>query len=128
MVVQVPKFSVTGNKRKLLDKPTPDMLKKMKLDTESVSSHTPVSGRLPATAFHKATVDDAQDEDSAFNFAPGGDADYFVEEDNDGRFFGGGLSAEQKDILNIFDKAGSEGIDEVSSFVPILSHVPHWNR
>ncbi len=127
MVVQVPKFSVTGNKRKLLDKPTPEMLKKMKLDPVSVdaSNHGPVSGRLPATASRKATVDDAQDEDSAFNFAPGGDADYFVEEDNEGRFFGGGLSSEQKDILNIFDQAGSEGIDEVSHFVPILSRVPH---
>jgi len=125
MVFQVPKFSVTGNKRKLLDKPTPEMLKKMKLDPESASNDTPVSGRLPATASYKATVDDAQDEDSAFNFAPGGDADYFVEEDNDGRFFGGGLSSEQKDILNIFDQAGSEGIDEVSRFVPISSHVLH---
>ena len=61
--------------------------------------------------------------DSAFSFAPGRDADYFVEEDNDGHFFGGGLSSEQKDI---FDKAGSEGIDEVSRFV--LSHVSHLNR
>lgn len=43
------------------------------------------------------------------DFAPGGDADYFVEEDDEGRFFGGGLTSEQKDILNIFDSTGDEG-------------------
>lgn len=42
----------------------------------------------------------------------GGDADYFVEEDDEGRFFGGGLTSEQKDILNIFDNAGGEGVQE----------------
>jgi len=44
------------------------------------------------------------------DFAPGGDADYFVEEDDEGRFFGGGLSMEQKEILNIFDKDAEEGV------------------
>lgn len=44
------------------------------------------------------------------DFAPGGDADYFAEEDDEGRFFGGGLTSEQKEILNIFDRSGGEGI------------------
>ena len=32
-----------------------------------------------------------------------------AEEDEEGRFYGGGLTSEQKNILNIFDKAGGEG-------------------
>ena len=54
-------------------------------------------------------MEEVPDEDSAMDtsdFAPGGDADYFEEEDEDGRFFGGGLTSEQKEILNIFDRAG----------------------
>jgi beta-catenin-like protein 1 len=53
------------------------------------------------------------------DFAPGGDADYFAEEDEEGRFFGGGLTSEQKDILNIFDNAGGEGVDEVRDLVSL---------
>ena len=34
------------------------------------------------------------------------------EEDEEGRFFGGGLSKEQKEILNIFDKDVTEGVHE----------------
>jgi len=62
------------------------------------------------------TVEDAPDEDDPVpvegqeEFAPGNDADYFAEEDEDGRFFGGGLTKEQKDILNIFEDAGGEGV------------------
>lgn len=58
-------------------------------------------------------MEEVPDEDSTMespDFAPGGDADYFEEEDEDGRFFGGGLTSEQKEILNIFDRAGTEGI------------------
>ena len=37
------------------------------------------------------------------------------EEDEDGRFFGGGLTSQQRDILNIFDGAGDEGpVQDVS--------------
>ena len=52
------------------------------------------------------TVDDMDEDEPPF--APGGDADYFAEEDGEGRFYGGGLTSEQKDILNIFDKAEGE--------------------
>lgn len=66
----------------------------------------------------KARVEDEDEEmedGEERDFAPGGDADYFAEEDEEGRFFGGGLSKEQKDILNIFDKDGGEGVrDDVS--------------
>lgn len=67
---------------------------------------------LPVPPSRKATVEDAEDDEMDGSFAPGGDADYFTEEDDEGRFFGGGLTLEQKDILNIFEKAG-EDISEV---------------
>ena len=80
------------------------MLKKVKLGSSNVNVGDVT---VPSS---RATVEDDNDDD----FAPGGDADYFAEEDEEGRFFGGGLTSEQKDILNIFDKAGAEGVDEVS--------------
>lgn len=54
----------------------------------------------------------AESEETKLSFAPGEDADYFAEEDEDGRFFGGGLTAEQKQILNIFDNAPSDRAPE----------------
>lgn len=100
------------------DNPTPELLKKMRSDVPSPPPFTPSStnesqdkGKL-----RKATVEEVEegkdmdmDMDMDRDFAPGGDADYFVEEDDEGRFFGGGLTSEQKDILNIFDNAGREG-------------------
>lgn len=59
------------------------------------------------------TVRDEEEDEAEQNFAPGGDADYYVEEDDEGgRFFGGGLTDEQKKILNIFDRAGGEGAQD----------------
>lgn len=98
--------------------PTPEMLKKMKMD---VSASLPVesvatTSRNGASVGQPraATVEDV-DEDMDGDFAPGGDADYFAEEDEEGRFYGGGLSKEQKEILNIFDKDVAEGaVEDVS--------------
>jgi beta-catenin-like protein 1 len=78
-----------------------------------------------------ATVEDAPEDDDNDNdsFAPGGDADYFAEEDGEGRFFGGGLTDEQKKILNIFDGAGGEGAaaEDVSAIIaPDLGLVPRY--
>jgi beta-catenin-like protein 1 len=50
-------------------------------------------------------------------FAPGNDPDYFAEEDEEGRFFGGGLTSEQKEILNIFDNAGAEQVPDDSEML-----------
>ena len=45
-------------------------------------------------------------------FAPGNDADYFVDEDDDGgRFFGGGLTSQQKRILEIMDSSNEGDLD-----------------
>lgn len=81
------------------------------------------------------TVEDApEDEDSTRDeeqeeFAPGNDADYFVEEDEDGRFFGGGLTKEQKDILTIFEDAGGEGvIGDVSTYTLCETTKSHANQ
>lgn len=91
------------------DNPTLEMLKKMRADTPP--SPPPAQEKAKS---HKATVEDVGDEDVDMDrdFAPGGDADYFMEEDDEGRFFGGGLTGEQKEILNIFDNAGGEGVLE----------------
>lgn len=53
---------------------------------------------------------DGDDEDESYNRAvpPGGDGDYFADEDEDGRFFGGGLSSTQKEILDIFDQGDQD--------------------
>ncbi|KAJ7638860.1 Catenin-beta-like protein [Roridomyces roridus] len=89
---KVPKLP---QKRKLPDNPSPELLKKMKMDD--------VNGKQRAATVEE--VPDQEDVDMDRDFAPGGDADYFVEEDDEGRFFGGGLTSEQKEILNIFDNA-----------------------
>lgn len=113
------------------DAPTPEMLKRMKLGVQHSSQDTPPvqsngSGTVPAkTKSRTVTVeDDPMDEDggesssvSVAEFAPGNDADYFAEEDDEGRFFGGGLTEEQKTILNIFEKSGGEGVQEDVSCV-----------
>lgn len=97
--------SALGNKRKLPPNPSPDLLRKLRAEEE---------GAQPPTKRSKnVTIEEIDDEDSSMDhadFAPGGDADYFAEEDDEGRFFGGGLTSEQKEILNIFDRAGGEGI------------------
>ncbi|CCM01593.1 uncharacterized protein FIBRA_03653 [Fibroporia radiculosa] len=89
------------------------MLKRMRMDVEvpAVPSDTaptvpPTRGKSRATTVQDEEGEEA--EEMAGDFAPGGDADYFAEEDDEGRFFGGGLTKEQKDILNIFDKDGGE--------------------
>lgn len=98
------------------DAPSPEMLKKMRLASEStplVTSPEPPSPAAPSKRV--VTVQDVDDDDDVSgveNIAPGNDPDYFAEEDEEGRFFGGGLTNEQKDILNIFDNAGTEQVPD----------------
>jgi beta-catenin-like protein 1 len=108
---------LSGNKRKLPDNPTPELLKKIRLENGSAAVPTrddamnvdqsPEEDRKRRAA----RVEDVEDED-AQDFAPGGDADYFAEEDDEGRFYGGGLTSEQKEILRIFENAAGEGVQE----------------
>ncbi|KAJ4498699.1 Catenin-beta-like protein [Lentinula lateritia] len=110
---KVPKFPTSGNKRKMPANPTPEMLKKMRIESEaSDKGIEPLPNSPGGKSKTRATVEDAMDEDEDQSFAPGGDADYFIEEDEDGRFYGGGLTSEQKDILNIFERAGDEVLAE----------------
>ncbi|KAF5344112.1 hypothetical protein D9758_008904 [Tetrapyrgos nigripes] len=112
---KAPKFSAGGNKRKMPDNPTPEMLKKMKMDTGvAVVNPSTTNSSSNAKGKARATVEEVEDEDDApsQDFAPGGDADYFAEEDDEGRFFGGGLTSEQKEILNIFDNAGESALQD----------------
>lgn len=97
------------------DNPTPEMLKRMKMDTDEDEPPAPAPPNGPPSTDRRARVEDGDgdgEESMDADFAPGGDADYFAEEDDEGRFFGGGLTSEQKDILNIFDRAGEEGVRE----------------
>ncbi|WWC67148.1 uncharacterized protein I206_101055 [Kwoniella pini CBS 10737] len=91
-----------GQKRKMPDAPTPEMLKKYRQAEPEPSSGPqplPTNGKGKAKA---ATVE--EDEEDYDNTA---DRDmYDGEEDDEGRFFGGGLNNEQQQILDIFDKAG----------------------
>ncbi|KAJ4481594.1 Catenin-beta-like protein [Lentinula edodes] len=110
---KVPKFPTSGNKRKMPANPTPEMLKKMRIETEASDKDIETLPSSPrGKSKTRTTVEDAMDEDEDQSFAPGGDADYFIEEDEDGRFYGGGLTSEQKDILNIFERAGDEVLAE----------------
>lgn len=96
--------------------PTPEMLKRMKVDMPSfVEPTAQTNGTANKGKPRATTVQDEEDEEASADFAPGNDADYFAEEDDEGRFFGGGLNSEQKTILDIFDKAGGEdALDAVS--------------
>ena len=93
------------------DNPNPEFFKKMKTDappapTPPTNGSAKGKGRAPPI---EVIDEDAEmNGDDAGDFAPGGDADYFAEEDEEGRFFGGGLTSEQKEILNIFDNAGEQ--------------------
>ncbi|KIJ56815.1 hypothetical protein M422DRAFT_218491 [Sphaerobolus stellatus SS14] len=120
----LPKLT-NSKKRQLPDAPTPEMLKRMRMDTEPGPS-TVKSVEIPdppKTKPRGVTVEDVdedaegEDEDEdAGDFAPGGDADYFAEEDEEGRFFGGGLTDEQKTILNIFENAGdNQEVDDLTA-------------
>ncbi|KAF8505761.1 DUF1716-domain-containing protein [Russula emetica] len=118
---KVPKIPTGGNKRRMPDAPTPEMLKKMRLASEGTSLEPLPSSTAPSKRV--ATVQDADDDNDAAEpiggetFAPGNDPDYFAEEDEEGRFFGGGLTNEQKEILNIFDDAGAEQVPDDSEML-----------
>ncbi|EPQ59414.1 DUF1716-domain-containing protein [Gloeophyllum trabeum ATCC 11539] len=102
-----------GGKRKMPEAPTPEMLKRIRLDSEAASDGIANGGGQDKGKRRAVTIEDEEEEsETAQDFAPGGDADYFVEEDEEGRFFGGGLTSEQKEILNIFDKGVGEGAQE----------------
>ncbi|KAF8845818.1 DUF1716-domain-containing protein [Paxillus ammoniavirescens] len=121
---KVPKLP-TSSKRKLPDNPTPDMLKKLRLDEQAnsrvLSEPDTQTAAVSAAKSRRATVEDELEDDMDVSFAPGGDADYYVEEDEEGRFYGGGLTSEQKQILSIFERAEGEGDQDEPEKVSLTS-------
>ena len=106
------------------------MLKRLRMDSEASEAGSSVMDvdESPSLSKGKSRATTVEDEDETGDqsnegdFAPGGDADYFAEEDEEGRFFGGGLTKEQKDILNIFDRAGGEEArEDVSAYREIMA-------
>jgi len=90
------------------------MLKKLRMDSQSAGEpSSSMDIDPPQRTTRRATVEEADDEEQDRSFAPNGDADYFAEEDGEGRFYGGGLTSEQKEILNIFEDAGEDANAEV---------------
>lgn len=91
-----------------------EMLKRMRteetLPSEASQRDSPPNGKGKGRAVTIEDVPDNEDTDMEEGFAPGGDPDYYAEEDEEGRFFGGGLTDEQKKILNLFDGAGKEDV------------------
>ena len=117
------------------DLPSAEMLKKMRLEPESAFDATTSADSTSHSTLPSKRVATVQDDDEADNaesegvdFAPGNDADYFTEEDEEGRFFGGGLTAEQKEILNIFDNAGADQVpnDVRSRAYSLLLYSTAW--
>lgn len=92
------------------DAPTPDMIKRARVDEEDTGTRHSDPPPKPQRVTVEDVDEDGDERMEDEEFAPGNDADYFAEEDEEGRFFGGGLTSEQKDILNIFDQAGGEGV------------------
>ncbi|BGP37572.1 hypothetical protein JCM10449v2_001489 [Rhodotorula kratochvilovae] len=104
--------SAAGTKRKL-EAPTldPESYKSARLDTPSGPAPTASAadkGKGRAVTIQDGSDDEDDEAGARAEFAPGQDADYFAEEDEDGRFFGGGLSSVQKQVLNIMDTGNGE--------------------
>lgn len=66
----------------------------------------------PARPPSASIADEDDEEEENEDFAPGNDADYFVEEDAEGRFFGGGLTDQQKRILEIMNSGDPDENDD----------------
>ena len=74
-------------------------------EDEEGASSAEVEAPAAGPSKRSRVADEEEDE-----FAPGNDADYFVDEDEEGgRFFGGGLTDEQKRILEIMSHDESGG-------------------
>ncbi|GAA97784.1 uncharacterized protein L969DRAFT_100397 [Mixia osmundae IAM 14324] len=113
---KIPTAPASGLKRKLVSSaPTAEELERFNASrrpngttttngsttasTVAVGKSGDIKGKMRAATVQDGSDDEAERDD----FAPGNDADYFTEEDSDGRFFGGGLTSEQKQILEIMD-------------------------
>ncbi|GAA5875403.1 hypothetical protein JCM3774_002976 [Rhodotorula dairenensis] len=118
----LPKSAIAGAGAKRKHEPPafdPQSYKSVKLDNDDPAAAAPTGTSSRARKSSAVTIrdvgqdgDDGDDDDdevhAAEEFAPGQDADYYAEEDEDGRFFGGGLSSVQKQVLQIMENGGDE--------------------
>ncbi|WVN86043.1 uncharacterized protein L203_101201 [Cryptococcus depauperatus CBS 7841] len=91
----------TGGKRKMPNLPGPEVLKKYKAEN-------PEKEKIIVSEKGKERAATVEDEDLKVDYSTVGDQVYDGGNDEEGRFFGGGLNVEQEQILDIFDKAGPE--------------------
>ncbi|OWZ70372.1 beta-catenin-like protein 1 [Cryptococcus neoformans] len=103
---KLPSLPSGGNKRKMGDLPNPETLKKYKPSEPQAASEMmppPPPGGLNGKGKGRAVT--VEDDDVEAEYSRGEDV-YDGEDDEEGRFFGGGLNKEQEQILDIFDAAG----------------------
>nr|ODN88923.1 beta-catenin-like protein 1 [Cryptococcus depauperatus CBS 7841] len=99
----------TGGKRKMPNLPGPEVLKKYKAEN-------PEKEKIIVSEKGKERAATVEDEDLKVDYSTGKSIYvnliklmvYDGGNDEEGRFFGGGLNVEQEQILDIFDKAGPE--------------------
>lgn len=126
----MPKLPSGGNKRRMPDNPSIDVLKRLRTDESPATNGS--AAQATATEVKpksRAPVVRSEEEEDEYerneSFAPGDDADYFKEEDEDGRMFGSGLTDEQKTILGIFESAEAgkeEGVQDVGEHCPWIDY------
>lgn len=115
----MPKLPSGGQKRRLPDNPSAEMLKRMRTEEAPATNGTfkpAEKSRAPVVRSEEEEEEEEYRRSNDASFAPGGDADYFQEEDGEGRMFGSGLTDEQKTILGIFESAEAgkeEGVQDV---------------
>lgn len=116
---QLPKLpSSSLNKRKWAE-PTAESLKAAKTQ----DSDSPSSSKRPPSASVQDVDDQDRDPDDDGEFAPGNDADYFIEDDDEGgRFYGGGLTDTQKRILEVMNRDRGPDQEKVSWIVVFRSN------
>lgn len=112
---QLPKLpSSSLNKRKWAE-PTAESLKAAKTQDSDSPSSSSSSKRVPPSASVQDVDDEDRDPEDDGEFAPGNDADYFIEDDDEGgRFYGGGLTDTQKRILEVMNIDGGQDQEKVS--------------
>ncbi|KAG9006053.1 hypothetical protein FRB94_001034 [Tulasnella sp. JGI-2019a] len=112
---KMPKAPLGGNKRRMPDNPSAEMLKRLRTDEATVTNGSAASAPVKTRAPVVRSEEEEEEYERSESFAPGGDADYFREEDEEGRMFGSGLTDEQKTILGIFESAEAgkeEGVQD----------------
>ena len=101
----------SGSKRKFNDIPTPEEMKRYRPDDEAQPIlPPPTNGTANSRAPTVADENEEMEREEANGLEDQGGPD-----DEEGRFFGGGLNTEQNQILDIFDRAVDDESGPVSA-------------